>query len=457
MATPKADTKPRAHADGIPVYCAYDEIVPIGQLRPNPKNPNKHPQDQIEKLGKIIRGNGWRNPITVSTRSGLIVKGHGRLLTAELEELKEVPVEYQNYESDEAELADLTADNRIAELAEMDSKMLADIFADIDTGSIDFELSGYSEEEYNVIATALSEAVHNDVNDPDDVPEAPEPENTITQTGDLWILGNHRVMCGDSTVIEDVDELLDGKKADMVFTDPPYALMGNSTGVSGVGDDKMILPFFRDIAKVVRRAVKPMGHIYACHDWQTSATIAHAFQMGNASAELQLIPKNLIVLRKAEAGGLGTFYTKIYELIWLFANEPAKGIIGKNKVPARTIHGVANIWDCPVVQAPERDHNAQKPVDIIKIAVENSSDFGESVLDLFGGSGSTLIASEELGRTCYMMEMEPRYCDVIVKRYIRATGSDRVKCIRNGEQLPREDIAGIFEIKAASVEGGETD
>ena len=87
MATPKTDTKPRAYADGIPVYCAYDEIVPIGQLRPNPKNPNKHPQEQIEKLGKIIRGSGWRNQITVSTRSGLIVKGHGRLLSAELEEL----------------------------------------------------------------------------------------------------------------------------------------------------------------------------------------------------------------------------------------------------------------------------------------------------------------------------------------------------------------------------------
>ena len=159
MATPKPDTKPRAFADGIPVYCAYDEILPIGQLRPNPKNPNKHPQEQIEKLGKIIRGNGWRNAITISTRSGLIVKGHGRQLSAELEELKEVPVEYQNYESEEAELADLTADNRIAELAEIDSKMLADVFADIDTGAIDFELSGYSEEEYKDIATALSAAL----------------------------------------------------------------------------------------------------------------------------------------------------------------------------------------------------------------------------------------------------------------------------------------------------------
>lgn len=190
METQKPDIKPRTYADGIPVYCAYDEIVPIGQLRANPKNPNKHPQEQLEKLGKIIRGNGWRNPITVSTRSGLIVKGHGRLLTSMLEEFKEVPVEYQNYESEEAELADLTADNRIAELAEIDNKMLADVFADIDTGAIDFELSGYSENEYKNIATALSEAVHDDLGDPD--AEIEPPAAPITKYGDIWILGDNR-------------------------------------------------------------------------------------------------------------------------------------------------------------------------------------------------------------------------------------------------------------------------
>lgn len=431
-----ADTKPRAYADGIPVYCAYDEIVPIKQLRPNAKNPNTHPQEQLEMLGKIIRGNGWRNPITVSTRSGLIVKGHGRLLTAELEELKEVPVEYQNYDSDEAELADLTADNRIAELAEIDTKMLADVFADIDTGAIDFELSGYTEDEYKDIATALSEAVHNELENPDEIPETPDPENTVTESGDLWLLGQHRLLCGDSTKKEDVELLMDGHKADMVFTDPPYALFGNSTGVSGVGDDKMITPFFRDIGNMCKRFVKVMGHIYACHDWQTSATIKEAFS--------GLTPKNLIVWRKATAGGIGSYYTKIYELIWLFANEPETGILGKNKPHARTINGVANIWDCPVVQAPERDHNAQKPLEIIKIAIENSSDVGERVLDLFGGSGSTLIASEQLDRSCCLMEMEPKYCDVIVKRYIRTTGSKNVKCIRNGEELPHEMIAAIF-------------
>ena len=434
--TPEAE--PKAIADGVPVYCAHDEIVDVATLVPNPKNPNTHPDSQIQLLGRIIRQTGWRQPITVSKRSGFIVKGHGRLAAALLEGVKEVPVDFQNYASEAEEYADLVADNRIAELAEIDNKMLADIFADIDTGEIPMELTGFTEKEVESLITGLSEALHDDKADPDEVPETPEPENVITEQGDLWLLGSHRLLCGDSTNREDVDALMDGAQADMVFTDPPYALFGNSTGVSGVGDDKMIRPFFQAIGRVIERKVKLMGHVYVCHDWQTSATIKEAFDL--------LTAKNLIVWRKAEAGGLGSFYTKIYELIWLFANEPAKGIIGKNKsARARTINGVANIWDCPVVQAPERDHNAQKPVNVVKIAVENSSDRGEKVLDLFGGSGTTMIACEQLDRTCYMMELEPKYCDVIVRRYIKTTGETTgIRLIRKGKEMGREYFEGIF-------------
>lgn len=432
------ETEPKAWASGVPVYCAHDKIVDVAALVPNPKNPNTHPDNQIQLLGRIIRETGWRAPITVSKRSGFIVKGHGRLAAALLEGFKEVPVDYQHYDSEAQEYADLVADNRIAELAEIDQKMLADIFADIDTGEIPLELTGYTEDEVEDIVTALSEALHNDLDDPDDVPEVPEPEKVLTQPGDLWIMGRHRLLCGDSTNREDVDTLMDGAKADMVFTDPPYALFGNSTGVCGVGDDKMIMPFFREIGRTIQRCLKQMGHAYVCHDWQTGATIKEAFS--------GLTAKNLIVWRKAEAGGLGSYYTKIYELIWLFANEPELGIVGKNKPHARTINGVANIWDCPVVQAPERDHNAQKPVNLIKIAIENSSDPDEKVLDLFGGSGSTMIACEELYRSCYLMELEPKYCDVIVRRYIKTTGKDSgIRLIRKGEEMGRDYISTMFE------------
>ena len=433
----KPEAEPKAWADDIPVYCAHDAVVDVAGLIPNPKNPNKHPDEQVQMLGRIIRQAGWRQPITVSTRSGFIVKGHGRLAAALLEGMKKVPVDYQNYATEAEEYADLVADNRIAELSEIDQKMLADIFADIDTGEIPLEMTGFTDKEVENLITSLSEALHNDLNEPDAVPEIPEPDKVITQPGDIWQLGNHRVMCGDSTDKAAVSALMNGKKADMVFTDPPYALFGNSTGVSGVGDDKMIIPFFRDIGRMLQIFVKPMGHIYASHDWQTSATIKEAFN--------GLTPKNLIVWRKSEAGGLGSYYTKIYELIWLFANEPETGIRGETGIPARTINGTANIWDVPIVQATERDHNAQKPVELISIAVKNSSDEGETVLDLFGGSGSTLIACEQLGRTCCTMEVEPKYCDVIVKRFLKTTGKRTgIRLIRNGEELDREVYENIF-------------
>jgi len=187
--------KPKAWADGIPVYCAHDAIVDITKLKPNPANPNKHPDEQIQLLGRVItEHNGWRAPITVSNRSGLIVKGHGRLSAALLEGLKEVPVDFQNYDSNESELADLVADNRIAELAEIDQKMLADIFAEIDTGAIPMEATGFNETEVEELITAMSESLHNEVKDPD---ETLELKNAVTQPGDLWIFDNRCVMCED--------------------------------------------------------------------------------------------------------------------------------------------------------------------------------------------------------------------------------------------------------------------
>lgn len=199
--------KPKAYAAGVPVFCAHDAIVPIKELRPNPRNPNKHPPGQIKLLGAIIRATGWRDNITVSTRSGLIVKGHGRLMAAELEDLTEAPVDFQDYASEAEELADLTADNRIAELATTDNKMLAELFVDIDTGEIPFILSGYTEQDYGNIVTALSEALHDKEPEGDEAGDGDGDTDTsedstdteqhppIVQPGDVWILGDkeHRV------------------------------------------------------------------------------------------------------------------------------------------------------------------------------------------------------------------------------------------------------------------------
>lgn len=200
------ETEPKAWASGVPVQCAHDAIVDVAALVPNPKNPNQHPDNQIQLLGRIIRETGWRAPITVSKRSGFIVKGHGRLAAALLEGFKEVPVDYQHYDSEAQEYADLVADNRIAELAEIDQKMLADIFADIDTGEIPLELTGFTEKEVENLITTMCEALHDDKTEPDEEPELPDPEETVMQ-GDRWAIGQ---ACSTTATDGDTLYLLDG-------------------------------------------------------------------------------------------------------------------------------------------------------------------------------------------------------------------------------------------------------
>ncbi len=149
---------PKGTADGIPVYCAFDELADVGSLKPHPRNPNRHPESQIVLLAKIIKAQGWRAPITVSDRSGYIVRGHGRLLAAQLLGVKQVPVDRQDYASDEEELADLIADNRIAELAEMDRLSLAELLREIEAAGLDLELTGFTNTDMAVLVAEVSAA-----------------------------------------------------------------------------------------------------------------------------------------------------------------------------------------------------------------------------------------------------------------------------------------------------------
>lgn len=207
----------------------------------------------------------------------------------------------------------------------------------------------------------------------------------------------------------------------MAFMDPPYALIGNSTGVNGVKDCALIHPFFRSLSKVLTHSLKIMGHAYVCCDAYTVSAIYES---------LDFTAKNLIVWQKSSGGGLGSYYTKIYELIWFFVNEPPLSVTGKrakDTPKARVINGQPNIWFCSIVQPKDRLHPAQKPLEIVTKAIVNSSDPGETVLDLFGGSGTTLIACEQLGRRCLIMEMNPKYCRVIIDRWEKATGGKAVK------------------------------
>ena len=211
----KNNNKARHLIDGVPVFCAFDEVIDINNLKENPRNPNTHPSVQIDLLAQIIRKTGWRAPITVSNLSGFIVKGHGRLQAAKAAGFEHCPVEYQNFQDDEEEMAALLADNKLAELAEIDVEKLTEIFKDYEFE--DLSLTGYSQEEFDELVEVFEEAEL--LGDPDEVPEEVE---TRCKLGDIWKLGNHRLMCGDSTSKADIERLMNGEKADITFTSPPY-------------------------------------------------------------------------------------------------------------------------------------------------------------------------------------------------------------------------------------------
>ena len=215
----KSSAPPRAKTpDGCAVYCSFDKIVPIRELKPNPANPNTHGDSQIKLLGDIIESTGWRAPITVSKRSGLIVKGHGRRMAAIHKGLQYAPVEYQDYATDAEERADLLADNRIAELAEMDEGKLADMIKDIQ-GEISTELAGYTAKD---IENLLGDVKPDTVDDGVDAEEKEFP--AVCKPGDLWHLGRHRLLCGSATNEADISRLMGSERAQMVHTDPPYGV-----------------------------------------------------------------------------------------------------------------------------------------------------------------------------------------------------------------------------------------
>lgn len=440
----KPDAEPKAWADSVPVFCAHDAIVDVAKLVPNPKNPNQHPDNQIQLLGRIIRQTGWRAPITVSKRSGFIVKGHGRLAAALLEGMKEAPVDYQTYTNDAEEYADLVADNRIAELAETDQKLLADIFADIDTGEIPMELTGYTEDEVENLVTALAEALHNDLNEPDEVPELPEPEETVTRKGDLWILGRHRVVCGDATSEKDRELLLNGAHPEILLTDPPYCSggfqeSGRSVGSIGtkqadgnggfktptINSDNLSTRGYQVLMKAVIGATD-VKVAYIFTDWRMWV---YLFDLVEGSG---LGVKNMIVWNK-KSPGMGMGWRTQHELV-MFAH--------RTKPKWDNHKGYGNVLEA--TRSGNELHPTQKPVEILEKLLDNT-DWAEGVLDTFGGSGTTLIAAESAGQPAYIMEMEPGFVDVIVRRYIKATGKKTgIKLIRKGKTVCRDNYEHFF-------------
>jgi DNA modification methylase len=392
----------------------------ISDLKFDHKNARKRTDNSTRLIQESLQRYGAARSIVID-EDNRILAGNGTIAGAQalgLTKLKvieaagdEIIAVRRSGLSEDEKVGLALADNRAAELSDWDAQMLQQLSAEHDIAP------WFEQEDLESILNAAEQLEPVEGNtDPDDVPEP--PADPTTKPGDLWVLGNHRLLCGDSTDVLAVERLMDGQKADMVFTDPPYALFGNSTGTT-VADDKMIRPFFREIGKSIFLASKKGAHFYSCLDWKSWAAVMDSY--GGAGLTI----KNMIVWDKGH-GALGQAYRSQHELIMfgVCANVGISITATAGVSSSRPISDV-NVWQCP--REPKQGmHAALKPQELIKRAINNSSFKDDLILDLFGGSGSTLIACEDTSRNCRMMEMEPKYCDVIVKRWEDFTGQTAI-------------------------------
>ena len=360
------NVKAKALANGVEVWCSFEELANVDILKENPKNPNKHPDSQIELLAKNIKYLGWRHPITVSKRSGFIVAGHGRLMAAKKLGVKIAPVDYQDFNSDADEIAVLVADNRLAELSETSEDDLKKILSELD-GEIDIELTGFSETDVEQLMRDISDNSPLD----EDVPEV--SENPITHFGD---------------------------------------------GERKIENDNLGSEFPEFLEKVIKNIFEfSKGAIYICMSSSEIDALQSTFRrLGGHWSTFVIWAKDTFTLGRSD-------YHRQYEPIlygWkdggshYFCGDRSQG----------------DVWEFP---KPKKNdvHPTMKPVELCERAVQNSSKPNDIVLDLFGGSGSTLIACERTKRKCRMMEFEPKYCDVILKRYLALNPDSEI--LRNGE------------------------
>jgi len=393
------------------------ELVAVGALRHHPENARR---GNAKVVRESIRENGWYGAIIVQRSTGFVLVGNTRLDAAIAEGRREIPVIYADVDDARARRI-MLADNRTSDLAEYEDESLAELLRKISAEEAGFAGTGFAGTGFD--DAALAELLERtgptliaDDDAPDEEPSEP-PSEPITKPGDVWALGSHRLICADSTQPDLVRSFVDPASVACVVEDPPYAIYGSSTGIaSDICDDKMIRPFFRSVLAVASLILRPFGHVYVFCDWRSWSS------WWEVSRGLGIVPKNMIVWDKG--GGLGAMYANCHELIFFGAQRPMRKRMTQKITGDRQVFG-SNIWKINRAVNEDGDgrkHNAQKPVALFVRALSGSSDKGDLVADLFLGSGTMLLAAEELERRAIGFEVDPGWCDVAIERWERKSG-----------------------------------
>lgn len=370
--------------------------IKIEVIKPYEHNTKKHPETQIKNIAESIKQFGFVQPLVLDKNNEIII-GHGRYFASQILGMEEVPCVFVENLTEEQVRKLRILDNKLNE-SEWDDDLLRLELEDLDFGDFDVDFGlDFEEEEKEIVE--------------DEAPEVDEESEPICKLGDIWQLGRHRLMCGDSIKEEDVAKLMNGNKADMVFTDPPYGyeyqsnMRTKSKKFDVLKNDDKTLDFMPRIKGICN------GFVFVCTTWKV---LDQWLPLFNKYYDLS----NMIIWDKG-GGGIGdlkhTFSTD-YEII--LCSNNGREITGKR---------IGSVWNIPKDNANDYVHATQKPIKLIATAIENTTKINDIILDVFGGSGSTLIACEQLDRTCYMMELDPKYCDVIIKRYENLTGKKAVK------------------------------
>lgn len=400
------------------------EMIPIQNLKPDPRNPNTHPPEQIELLAKAISYQGWRNPVIVSNRTGTMISGEGRLTAAKLLEMTEVPVSFQDYDSEEMEIMDIIAQNELDKKAIQDQAKINDLLLEVDTGNTDLEVTGFTRREIEKMMTEAGVAEIDEDKFNIEV-ELESVEKAKTKPGDVYRMDEHRLICGDSTKPETYEKLLNRRTADLVFTDPPYNVNVTGRNERTILNDNMsdndFITFIFNFCSRLKENLKTGGVFYICSGWSSYPTFVWAMRETGLHFAVPIV-----WIKNAPTLGWSDYRYK-YEMVLKGQNKKSKAtpILYGWKEGAhffRETRFESDVWDYDRRATGRMVHPTEKPLKLVARAINNSSHKDDIILDPFGGSGPVLIAAEKLRRKAFLIELDPRYCDVIVARWEEYTG-----------------------------------